>query len=113
MHRHGVGVVDSMGVMESVTEAMRRAASWNAVTESDTCGASRKSRHGMRYEKNQPSQNAALSECHGKVVLDSVMESNTCATPWKDVTEIKSRRGMRHGNREACSNIERSYAKRY
>jgi len=93
--------VSWIGVMETV----RCAASWKGVTESDTCGASWKSRHGMRHEKNQPSQNVALSECHGKVVLDSVMESNTCATSWKGVTEIKiclaSRKrcyGKRYGN---------------
>jgi len=53
MQRHGEGVAESTGVMESVTEAMRHdAASCKGVTESDTCGASWKSRHGMRYEKN-------------------------------------------------------------
>jgi len=29
--------MESMGVMESVTEAMRHAASWKGATESDTC----------------------------------------------------------------------------
>jgi len=64
-------------------------------------------------KKNQPSQNVALSECQGKVVLDSVMESNTCATSWKIVTEIKislaSRKrchGRRHGNSEVSSIME-------
>jgi len=50
-------------------------------------GASRKSRHGMRHEKITY-QNAALSECHEKVVMDSVMESNTCTTSWKGVMKI-------------------------
>jgi len=70
-------------------------------------------RHGMRHEKNQPSQNIALSECQGKVVLDSLMESNTCATSWKIVTEIKiclaTRKrchGRRHGNSEVSSVME-------
>jgi len=63
------------------------AASWKGVMESDTCGASRNSRHGMRNGKHQRSQNAALSECHGKVAMDGFMESNACATSWKGVME--------------------------
>jgi len=47
--------------------------------QTDSCGASRNSRHGMRNGKHQRSQNVALSECDAKVVMDSVMESNTCA----------------------------------
>jgi len=42
VERHG------KAVMECVTETARRAASWKGVTQSDTCGASRNSRHGMR-----------------------------------------------------------------
>jgi len=79
---------DGKGVMECVSETARRAASWESVTQSETCGASRNSRHGMRNRKRQQSQNVALSECHGKVVMDSVMRSNTCATSRKGVTEI-------------------------
>jgi len=69
-------------------ETARCAALWKGVTQSDTCRASRNSRHGMRNGKHQRSQNVALSECHGKVLMDSVMESNTCATSWRGVTEI-------------------------
>jgi len=69
-------------------ETTRCAASWKGVMESDTGGASRKTRHGMRNGKRQRSHNVALSACHGKVVVDSVMESNTCTASWKGVTEI-------------------------
>jgi len=75
-------------VMECIMETARRVASWKGVTQSDTYGASRNSRHGMRNWKHQRSHNVAPSECDGKVVMDSVMESNTCATSWKGVTEI-------------------------
>ena len=44
--RHG------KAVMECVPETARRAASWKDVMESDTGGASRNSRHGMRNEKH-------------------------------------------------------------
>jgi len=37
----------------------------------------------MRNGKHQRWQNAALSECHGKVVMDGFVESNTCAASWK------------------------------
>jgi len=40
--RHGKAVT------ECVMETARRAASWKGVTQSDTCGVSRNSRHGMR-----------------------------------------------------------------
>jgi len=94
------------------------ATSWKGVIQTDSCGASRNSRHRMRNGKHQRSQNVALSGCHGKVVMDSVMESNTCATSWKDVTEIniclasrKRCHGKRHGNSEV--RMERRYGKRY
>jgi len=83
--------------------------------ESDTCGASRNSRHGMRNGKHQRSQNVALSECHGKVVMDGFMESNTCATSWKGVMESdtgaasrKRRHGMRHGKHDPSSVTEKA-----
>jgi len=107
-------------VMECVMETARRAASWKGVTQSDTCGVSRNSRHGMRNGKHQRSQNVALSECHGKVVVDSVMESNTCATSWRGVTEsnicLASRKrchGKQHGNSKVRSVMERRHGKRY
>jgi len=112
--RHG------KAVMECVMETARRAASWKGVMQSDTCGASRNKRHGMRNGKHQRSKNVALSECHGKVVMDSVTESNTCATSWKGVTEIniclasrKRCHGKRHGNFEVRSVMERCHGKRY
>jgi len=70
-------------VMECVTKTASHVASTKGVTQSDTCGASRNCRHGMRNGKHQRSQNVTLSECHGKVVMDSVMESKTCATSRK------------------------------
>jgi len=103
-----------------VTETVRCAASWKGVTQSDTCGVSRNSRHGMRNGKHQRSQNVALSVCHGKVVMDGFVESNTCATSWKGVAEIniclasrKRCHEKRHGNSEVRSVMERRCAKRY
>ena len=99
VERHG------KSVMECITETGRRAASRKVVMQTGGCGASRNSRHGMRNGKHQRSQNVALSEYHGKVLMDSLMESNTCATSWKGVKEIniclasrKRRHGMRYGN---------------
>jgi len=65
------------------------------------CGASRNSRHGMCNGKHQRSQNVALSECHGKVVMDGFVERNTCGTSWKGVTE------RRHGNQHLRSATEK------
>jgi len=114
VERHG------KAVMECVMETARCAASWKGVTQTDSCGASRNSRHRMRNAKSQRSQNAALSECHGKVVVDSAMESNICETSWKGVTEINiclaSRKmcdGKRHGNSEVRSVMEKRHEKRY
>jgi len=70
----------------------------------------------MRNGKHQRSQNVALSESHGNVVMDGFMESKTCATSWKGVTESdtggvswKSHHVMRHGNGEACSIMEKRH----
>jgi len=65
-------------------------ASWKAILVERHGKASRKASWKQRgaQRKHQRSQNVPLSECHGKVVMDSVMESNTCATSWKGVTEI-------------------------
>jgi len=102
--------------MECITETARRAASRKGVMQTDSCGASWNSRHGMRNGKRQRSQNVALSECHGKVVVHGFMECNTCGTSWKGVMESdtggaswKSRHGMRLGNREACSVMKRRH----
>jgi len=84
-------------------ETARCAASWKGVTQSDTYGTSRNSRHRMRNGKHQRSQNVALSECGGKVVVDSVTESNNCATSWKGVTDINmclASRKRRHGKHQ-------------
>jgi len=77
-----------LSVTESVMEKARHAASCKGIMQTDSCGATRNSRHGMRNGKHQRSQNVAHSECHGKVVMNSVMESNTCEASWKGVTEI-------------------------
>jgi len=96
VERHGKAII------ECVVETARRVASRKGVMQTDSCGASRNSRYGMRNGKHQRSQNVALSECHGKVVMDGFMESNTCATSWKGVTEINicfASRKRCHGKR--------------
>jgi len=107
-------------VMYSVMESNTCATSWKGVMESDTCGASRNNRHGMRNGKHQRPQNVALSEYHGKVVMDGFMESNTCATSRKGVTEIniclvsrKRCHGKRDGNSEVRGVMEMRHGKRY
>jgi len=70
------------------TPGQRRGkASWKAIMQTDSCGSSRNSRHGMCNGKRQRSENVALSQCHRKVVMDGFMESNTCGTSWKGVME--------------------------
>ena len=107
VERHG------KSVMESITETARRAASRKGVMQTDSCEASPNSCHGMRNGKHQRSQNVALSECHGKVIMDGFMEYNTYGTSWKGVTEIniclaswKRCHGKRHGNSEVHSVME-------
>jgi len=102
-----------------------------SVTEKVSWNASRKLRGAQRHGKAL--WKAIPVERHGKAVTECIMESMTqaasrkgvtesvmttarCAASWKGVMESdtggaswKSRHGMCHGNREACSVMERRH----
>jgi len=81
--------VESMGVMECVTESNTCGMSWKGITEINICLASRKRCQGKRHGNSEV--RSVMERRHGKRCWWSVMEKPSWNASWKQ------RDAQRHG----------------